>query len=430
METLSRAVATFLLNLVWQAPLIAVLAALLALALRRAPARQQHVLWAAALILSVLLPLWSVWPVIRQPVAPVEQAGPAVAGVETAMPAQAPAASRLVSLAQPLSYALAALYLLFLCHRAARLALAWRRTRQIAASARRQAWSDTLQACLARCGESLNVWDIPVLSSALVTGPVTVGARRPVVLFPESLTASPAEWTAALAHELAHIRRRDYLFNLIYEVLYLPVSIHPAAMLLKRKVEESRELACDELVAERVLEPSAYARSLVAMAGASAALARPGYSLGVFDSNILRERVRRLLAKRKTRVPAPALLASAAVLLVLAVAAGASAFSLQAIRPDGAGLFGTVFDPSGAVVPAAAISLRDLETGRKLTAVTNDPGRFAFSRLSPGRYELQVRKRGFRVHRRTPIVLTYCPVRVDAILRLGTVQESLTVHGN
>ena len=97
-----------------------------------------------------------------------------------------------------------------------------------------------------------------------------------------------------LGHEMAHIARRDFALNLVYEFLCLPISFHPLANLVKRQIARTRELACDDMVTERLLEPEAYARSLVRVAGALVLPAGQALTLGVFDADILEERIMKL----------------------------------------------------------------------------------------------------------------------------------------
>jgi beta-lactamase regulating signal transducer with metallopeptidase domain len=94
-------------------------------------------------------------------------------------------------------------------------------------------------------------------------GPVTIGMRRPLLLVPAGFaeSASEQEMISAVCHELAHIRRHDFLLNVIFELMWLPISFHPAAALIKSRIDGTRELACDEIAA-RVLSPALYARSL------------------------------------------------------------------------------------------------------------------------------------------------------------------------
>jgi len=98
---------------------------------------------------------------------------------------------------------------------------------------------------------------------------------------------------------MAHIARRDFAANLLYELLYLPISFHPAAMWIHREIDRTREMACDELVTARLIEPRAYAQSIMSIASGMCASPGPGYSLGIFDGNILEQRVRRLMEGRR-----------------------------------------------------------------------------------------------------------------------------------
>jgi hypothetical protein len=134
---------------------------------------------------------------------------------------------------------------------------------------------------------------------------------------------------------MAHVRRRDYLVNLICEFVLLPLVFHPAAWLLKRRIEETCELACDEAAAGLLLSPPEYARSLVNLAQSIAPRASafsPRYTLGVFDANILEERIMRLLDNRPQESPRRARLLLGGVTLALVVTAlAAGMFSLTAV---------------------------------------------------------------------------------------------------
>jgi hypothetical protein len=134
---------------------------------------------------------------------------------------------------------------------------------------------------------------------------------------------------------MAHVRRRDNLVNLICEFALLPLVFHPAAWMLKRRIEETRELACDEAAAGLLVSAPEYARSLVTLAQSIAprsSTLSPRYTLGVFDANILEERIMRLLDNRpqESRRRARLLLGGAALALVT-VALAAAMFSLTAV---------------------------------------------------------------------------------------------------
>jgi TonB family protein len=116
--------------------------------------------------------------------------------------------------------------------------------------------------------------------------------------FMETVEANDVE--AALGHELAHVRRRDYAKNVFYELISLPVSYHPLTRWLKAQIRQSRELVCDQMAAEFVTTREHYARSLLRLA--SMMLNRTQtinvHAIGIFDANILEKRVMNLMTKQ------------------------------------------------------------------------------------------------------------------------------------
>ncbi|MFC4161028.1 M56 family metallopeptidase [Chitinimonas lacunae] len=99
---------------------------------------------------------------------------------------------------------------------------------------------------------------------AELSGPVTVGWLRPVVLLPAALVARmPADLLEALlAHELAHIRRFDYLANLLQSVVEALLFHHPVVWWLSRQVRVEREQIADDLAALVLGEPRRLALAL------------------------------------------------------------------------------------------------------------------------------------------------------------------------
>jgi Carboxypeptidase regulatory-like domain len=70
-----------------------------------------------------------------------------------------------------------------------------------------------------------------------------------------------------------------------------------------------------------------------------------------------------------------------------------------------ASLSGTVYDSSGAVVPAATVTVIDRERNTRSARSTNEAGRFLFSDLNPGHFDLEASKPGFKKIRTAGIVL-------------------------
>jgi uncharacterized membrane protein YkoI len=121
------------------------------------------------------------------------------------------------------------------------------------------------------------------------------------------------------------------VLNFIYELLYLPVSFHPAAALVRRRIKQTRELCCDELVAERILNAETYARSLVVLAGSAPPLRRLSVTttVGIADADILEARVMSLLSKPKMNKRWKRLLLVAVALLLVIPCVAAAALAMR-----------------------------------------------------------------------------------------------------
>ena len=95
------------------------------------------------------------------------------------------------------------------------------------------------------------------------------------------------------------------------------------------------------------------------------------------------------------------------------------------------GVSGTVLDPNGAVVPAAGVTIINVETGSEATTQTNASGLYSFPNLVTGTYDLKVSSPGFKIFEQKGITLTLNQfVRVDVTLELGAVEQTITVEAN
>jgi beta-lactamase regulating signal transducer with metallopeptidase domain len=152
---------------------------------------------------------------------------------------------------------------------------------------------------------------VRVLVSTLADGPSVAGWIRPVILLPAAtlLGLTPDQLESVLAHELAHIRRHDYLVNLIQMTIETLWFYHPAAWWISTRVRRERELCCDDLAVATCGDALCYARALAALERirAEQPLA-PELALGARDGGLL-FRIQRLLGitPREThwsRIPA------------------------------------------------------------------------------------------------------------------------------
>lgn len=101
--------------------------------------------------------------------------------------------------------------------------------------------------------------------SELVTSPVTIGYIKPVILVPLAAInqISTQQLEAVILHELAHIRRFDYLLNLILKFIQSILYFNPFVKAFVKIVEREREKSCDEMVMQFQYDPYGYASALL-----------------------------------------------------------------------------------------------------------------------------------------------------------------------
>ncbi len=160
---------------------------------------------------------------------------------------------------------------------------------------------------------------IKLVNSAMVQVPTVIGWLRPVILIPVGclvgLSASQTE--ALLAHELAHIRRHDYLVNIFQSVVETLLFYHPATWWISNQIRREREHCCDDLAISISGDPLSYAKALSFLAEYQSSV--PAVALGASGGS-LATRIRRML--EGTEPPAISRLAAATLLTAAFVAGG------------------------------------------------------------------------------------------------------------
>src|SRR5205085_6295832 len=232
---------------------------------------------------------------------------------------------------------LVGVYLLFLAFRFGKFGWSWIRTIQIRRTSSARNTPPALDNVWRRGLKAFDLNGVELLSSPIVSSPVMAGVWRKTIILPESLFAETSDdlLATAIGHEMAHIARHDFASNLLYELMYLAVSFHPAAWIIRREIERTREMACDELVTRRLIDPGAYARSIMKIAVAMVELPHPGCTLGVFDGDILEERIRCLIAKPAANLKRARVLLAAGLSALALCAAIASGLVLTARAQSG-----------------------------------------------------------------------------------------------
>jgi len=335
----------FLANALWQSSLVVAAGVAADRLLRRFAARYRHRLWVAALTFAIALPA-SVplrLALNKPPSRLTNSAAMSQSGEDRLTFASGDfaggghsAAARdgrdhfdlPLRVARRTTFAIVAVYMLLLFWRLTALLAGWRLTQRILRKACEPELSAAAGNLLERCRCVLHVKKVWLLS-APVAVPITVGALRPALIMPERVLDQPPELLlTAFGHEMAHVKRADYFFNLLYELVSFPLWFHPALRFALRHIRQTRELCCDEIVTERLLEPRAYAQSLVELAGAALPFGRPAptFTVGIADADILEERIMTIL---KTRVQAASWPLALAALFFVIPCFAAAPFALQ-----------------------------------------------------------------------------------------------------
>ena len=135
---------------------------------------------------------------------------------------------------------------------------------------------------------------VKVLESSLVSVPTAVGWLRPAILLPASAFTglTPQQLEAVLAHELAHVRRNDYLVNVLQTGVETLLFYHPAAWWVSRQIRAEREHVCDDMAVRVTGDAMTYARALTRIERLRTTA--PRLAMGA-DGGSLRSRVSRLV---------------------------------------------------------------------------------------------------------------------------------------
>ena len=345
-----------------KATVLLVLAAVVTVFLRRSPASLRHLVWTLACggvlalpLASALLPNWrlAAWPRLDVPVAfDAEQLAPQASEQDPKpAPPVAPTAHATIpptsaagetepvrwrltpdwtTLVVPVWLSGVGAVLILLAVGMARIMWLDRVTRTV----EDEAWLILVDELALELGLTRHVRLLQATGPAM---PMTWGIRRPAILLP----AEADSWTAerrrdVLLHELAHVKRHDFLIQLVAGVACAVYWFHPMVWLAATRLREERERACDDHVLRAGATPSAYASHLLEIARglraaratslASVAMARPAQLanrlIDVLDTGRCRDTL-------SARAALPAWLAAIAVVVPLAAAAP------RVAEPDG-----------------------------------------------------------------------------------------------
>jgi len=293
---------SYLLNSIWKVPLLLVAALMASRLVRSVGPLAEHRVWVGALLCQTTLPAASLLPWERLHMVWPWHVNPAVAR-QASVSVQMGAGTGLGTLLLPsaLMTLIAVAYAAIMVYGGTRFA--WRCARLAMLTRSAEPLDLTQEAALSREQWSRRgIGRVDVFSSAHIFAPLTMGFVRKRVLLPAGMLAglSQMDMDTAIAHELAHVRRNDFLKNLLYELISLPVSYHPAFWLARQRMRETREMVCDQTAAE-LSGNHQYAQSLLRLASMllkGKPLGVP-HTIGVFDANTLERRLMKLIETKK-----------------------------------------------------------------------------------------------------------------------------------
>jgi beta-lactamase regulating signal transducer with metallopeptidase domain len=331
-----------------------------AAALRGASAATRHAVWTMGMVsalalpvLARLLPGWSV---------PVLPAAPVVAASTVASAASAgPGMDRLLALAWAAGVAIVILSIVL-----GRIRIAW----------------------IARGSQPLDHGEIPALVTALCgrmgisrrvsvrlcpdrVMPMVWGVARPVILLPAAATGwAPELRRDVLLHELAHVRRHDYLNQLVTRLACAVHWFNPLAWMAARRLRAERERACDDQVLRTGASPCDYAEHLIAVARGLRPVGRGTMGIAMAGRSAFGERVAALLDARCARG-----ILTSGLLLRSGIGAACVVVPLAALHPGARTVVeapppGPIVGPPPSANARAAGALREVE--RKRTTPDSD----------------------------------------------------------
>ena len=203
--------------------------------------------------------------------------------------------------------------------------LAWRRLVGCGSAVPPEVARMVARACR-RLGVSRGV---RVLQSAVVHGPAMAGWLKPVILVPMGLVAAlpPAQLETLIVHELAHVRRGDFLVNLLQVLVETLAFYHPAVWWLSARLRVEREHCCDDLVVAATGGRVDYGRALIAIEDLRRRQAAV-VAVGAADGSLVARITRLVTGVDRAASPPPAFAG------IMTAAGLAACVALAAAMPD------------------------------------------------------------------------------------------------
>ena len=255
----------------------------------------------------------------------------------------------------------------------------------------------------------------------------TFGVVAPTVLVPRSAIGWGEDRVrVVLLHELAHVKRGDWLVQVFAESARALFWFNPLFWIACARLRRESECACDDEVLASGMRPHRYAEHLVEIARGSRRARMPWAAVvPMARQSTLEGRVTAMLNPVLDRRTPSRLAVLASTSLVIAAVIVAAALRLAA-QGGALSVEGTVFDPSGGVLPGVEVTLEDANR-IKWPTTTGPDGKFKFDPVGAGSYVLEASLPGFKSLRHQLVLSTGPRALQNVTLQVGSLEETIRV---
>lgn len=342
-QNLIQAFSWMLIHSLWQGLVLAVMSALVMLFTKKAGSVLRHNLILVQFLLFAGACLFTfVWELNKQPQQNIMQLGRAIGGTASALlslngdsvRAFADACINYFTANAPMVVLLWFVFFLFRWVRMMRGLVFIRLARYRQVSEPSDYWKNRVEQL---CQKLQLKQAVQLLESGYVKMPMVIGHLKPLILIPAGLLAGlpPEQVEAVLLHELAHIRRHDYLVNILQTIAETVFFFNPGLLWISALLRDERENCCDDIALAQTKNKREFIQALISfkehsLYGANYAVAFPG------KKNQLLQRVSRILGNKNKTITTgeKAFLISGLMILSAVIATAAIAQIREVSKPE------------------------------------------------------------------------------------------------
>jgi beta-lactamase regulating signal transducer with metallopeptidase domain len=321
-QPVAQALGIALARFVWQGAAVALGVGALLACMGRRPARERYAVACLGLLGMAVLPVASFRAELASVASGVSPVTDAMGGGALTWTPEVTLAAWVEAWLWTLRPWLMSAWLCGVLLLSLRTAWAWRQAQALTREGTRQPGAYATMALVRMMERARVSRPVRLLESVAVEVPTVVGLWKPLILVPTStLTGlSVLQLESVLAHELAHIRRHDYLVNLLHPLVETALFYHPAVWWLSARIREEREHCADDVAVECCGDALLYSRALATLEQLRVSVPAPALAA---NGGSLLQRIQRLLSAPRDGAPLhPWRLVGSLVALTLLVVLG------------------------------------------------------------------------------------------------------------